>query len=716
MTTAERRILVVEDSATQAQRVQLVLEEAGYRVELAVNGVEGVAKVRASPPDMIMSDVVMPEMDGFAFCQAVKSDLALRRIPFALLTGQRSPRDIVRGLEVGADNFITKPFEDSELLARVARIFENLERRRRGGLDLEMTVRVAGREIVVNADREQMIELLFSTSEDLAESNRLLEEVKLQLQEQARELERKVEERTRELRAAEERYRQLVEQAPAVIYRADAKELGRVLYMSPQIEPLLGYPVAAWLADPGLLSRAMHPDDREMAFGQFGRLRRTQPNVGLEFRLLHSDGHVVWVRDEAHLIYSEADDSLSIQGFLVDVTERRQLEERLGQSQKLDAVGRLAGGLAHDFNNLLGVIAGFGELAVRELPPEHSVQGRLAQILRASQRAADLTRQLLAFSRKQVMQPRVLDMGAVLADVEKMLHRLIGEDVVLVVRNAPGLGNVRADPSQVEQVILNLAVNARDAMPRGGTLTLETTNVELDEDYVRRHAGVDAGRYVMLAVSDTGIGMDEGTLARMFEPFFTTKGEGKGTGLGLATVYGIVKQSGGHIWVYSERDHGTTFKIYLPRVDAPADEAPAASARAATPHGTETILLVEDQEALRTMIREILEEQGYTVLEAEGGQAALEIARKHSGRIHLLLTDVVMPRMSGRELAERLAPERPECRALYMSGYSNGAISDRGMLMAGTALLEKPFTSERLGRSVREVLDASPSGPAGSDE
>ena len=714
MTTEERRILVVEDSATQAQRVQLVLEEAGYRVELAVNGREGMAKVRASPPDMIMSDVVMPEMDGFAFCQTVKSDPALRRIPFALLTGQRSPRDIVRGLEVGADNFITKPFEDAQLLARVARIFENLDRRRRGRLDMEMTVRVAGREIVVNADREQMIELLFSTSEELAESNRLLEEVKLELQEQARELERKVEERTRELRAAEERYRQLVEQAPAVIYVADAAQVGRVLYMSPQVEPLLGYPVAEWLADPGLLSRALHPDDRELALAEFARLRQTQRTASLEFRFLHRDGPVVWVRNEAHLIHDEADNSGYVQGFLLDVTERRQLEERLSQSQKLDAVGRLAGGIAHDFNNLLGVITGFGELAARELPSEHPTQARLEQVLGASRRAADLTRQLLAFSRKQVMQPRVLDMGAVLAEVEKMLRRLIGEDVALVVRNAPGLGNVRADRSQVEQVILNLAVNSRDAMPRGGTLTLETTNVELDEDYVRHHAGGVAGRYVMLAVSDTGIGMDDRTQARIFEPFFTTKPEGKGTGLGLATVYGIVKQSAGHIWVYSEPDHGTTFKIYLPRVDAPADEAPAAPPRAATPQGTETILLVEDQEALRAMIRELLEEQGYTVLEAEEGQGALEIARKHPGVIHLLLTDVVMPRMSGRELAERMARERPECRALYMSGYSNGAISDRGMLLEGTALLEKPFTSERLGISVREALDAPP--PVGSNE
>jgi PAS domain S-box-containing protein len=704
----ERRILVVEDSATQAQRVQLVLEEAGYRVDLAQNGREAMAKVRASPPDMIMSDVVMPEMDGFALCLAVKADSALRRIPFALLTAQRSPRDIVRGLEVGADNFITKPFEDAELLARVARIFENLERRRRGGLDLEMTVRVAGREIVVNADREQMIELLFSTSEDLAVSNRLLEDVKLQLEEQARELERKVEERTAELRAAQERYRQLVEQAPAVIYLADPADLGRVLYISPQVEALLGHPVAEWLADPGVLTRALHPDDREMVLAEFSRQRQTARAVSLEFRLLHRDGHVVWVSDESHIIHDERGESLYVQGFLLDVTERRQLEERLSQSQRLDAVGRLAGGIAHDFNNLLGVITGFGELARRELPSEHPVQGRVEQILGASQRAAELTRQLLAFSRKQVMQPRVLDMGAVLADVEKILRRLIGEDIALVVRNAPGLGNVRADPSQIEQVILNLAVNARDAMPQGGTLTLETTNVELDADYARRHAGGRAGRYVMLAVSDSGIGMDDQTQARMFEPFFTTKAEGKGTGLGLATVYGIVKQSGGHIWVYSEPEHGTTFKIYLPRVDAPADEVPVPQEPAATPQGTETILLVEDQDPLRAMIRELLEELGYTVLEAEAGKGALEIARKHPGPIHLLLTDVVMPRMSGREVAERLAIERPACRALYMSGYSNGAISDRGMLMGGAALLEKPFTSDRLGIAVREALDAPP--------
>ena len=391
---------------------------------------------------------------------------------------------------------------------------------------------------------------------------------------------------------------------------------------------------------------------------------------------------------------------------LRDMTEHRQLEGQFRQAQKMEAVGQLAGGVAHDFNNLLGVITGYSELLSRRLEPEHAGHKALEQIRKAADRAAGLTRQLLAFSRKQVLEPKVLDLNAVLAGVDKMLRRLIGEDVQIQTRFAEDLWQVKADPGQVEQVIVNLAVNARDAMPKGGQLTLETANTALDAAYARAHTYVRPGPYVMLAVSDTGHGMDAGTQSRIFEPFFTTKEPGKGTGLGLATVFGIVKQSGGHINVYSEPGRGSTFKVYLPRIDEVATKEEAATPPPPPPTGTETILLVEDAEALRVMIREILESGGYTVVDASNPDEALARAQAYRGSLHLMLTDVVLPHMSGPDLAASLARVLPEMRVLYMSGYAADAIGNHGVLEPGTFFIQKPFTADDLLRKLRAVLDA----------
>ena len=384
----------------------------------------------------------------------------------------------------------------------------------------------------------------------------------------------------------------------------------------------------------------------------------------------------------------------------------RQSEERLRQAQKMEAVGRLAGGIAHDFNNLLTVIVSYCDLMLEDLAAGDPKRADLGEIRKAADGAAALTRQLLAFSRQQVLEPRVMDLKATIASTEKLLVRLIGEDIRLTTSLAPDLGAVRADPGQLGQIIVNLAVNARDAMPAGGRLTIEAANVEMDEAYVRGHAPAGPGRYVMLALSDTGIGMDEQTQARIFEPFFTTKGVGKGTGLGLATVYGIVKQSGGFIWVYSEPGRGTTFKVYLPRVDEPAEAAAAPAVQAEPRRGAETVLLVEDAASVRVVTRQVLERYGYTVLEAPDGETALHLAAKHPGPIHLLLTDVVMPGLSGRQLVEQLARLRPDMKALYTSGYAANAIAHHGILESGIAYLAKPFTPETLARRVREVLDA----------
>jgi len=388
-----------------------------------------------------------------------------------------------------------------------------------------------------------------------------------------------------------------------------------------------------------------------------------------------------------------------------DVSEQKRLEAQLLQAKKMEAVGRLAGGVAHDFNNLLGVITGYSELLLKDLGPQHPGSKRVEQIQKAAERGAGLTRQLLAFSRKQVLQPRILDINEVVADVEKMLRRVIGEDIQLVTTPGAGVGRIRADPGQIEQVLMNLVVNARDAMPKGGRLIFETANVALDDTYARAHPEVQPGPFVMLAVSDTGVGMDAQTQAHIFEPFFTTKEQGKGTGLGLATVFGIVQQSGGSISVDSRLGLGTTCTIYFPRVEDELSGSPPAPPGAPPPEGTETVLLVEDADPLRVMIREILEAAGYTVLECADPEEALRRVTARDAPVRLLLTDVVMPRLSGPDLAKSVRIARPEIKVLFMSGYTDDAMGLHGVLGAGTQFIQKPFTADALIRKVREALD-----------
>src|SRR5438445_2388671 len=426
---------------------------------------------------------------------------------------------------------------------------------------------------------------------------------------------------------------------------------------------------------------------------------------GVEVQWKRKDGRVIIVRLSGCAASStDEPGEVVLELITEDITDRRQLEEQLRQAQKMDAVGRLAGGVAHDFNNLLMVINGYTEVLLEQLEKSSPMHHKVQSIQQAADRAATLTRQLLAFSRKQLLELKVVDVNTIVSDMERLLRPLIGEHIELSTRLSAGLGRTRADAGQLEQVIMNLMVNAKDAMPDGGKIIIQTANVTLDDSYRREHTFIQSGPYVMLSVSDTGLGMDKEIQSRIFEPFFTTKEKGKGTGLGLSTVYGIVKQSGGYIFTQSEVGRGTTFRIYLPQVEGAAETLGPVKTSQAVDGGSETVLLVEDEESVRQLVRDTLEGKGYTVIEAENGEAGLRLAEAHSAHIHMVITDVVMPGMGGRELAKRLTELRPQMKVLYLSGYTEDAIVHQGVLEPGTAFLQKPFTLLTLSRKVREVL------------
>ena len=506
------------------------------------------------------------------------------------------------------------------------------------------------------------------------------------------------------LRTSEERFRQIAENIKEAFLVVELDGY-RPLYLNRMWEEIWGRPLEEAYRDPRAWVQAIHPDDAAVV-GETRQAIEKGESISRNFRVVRPDGTTRWVRARAFPVYNASRELYRVVGLAEDITDVRRTEEQLLQAQKMEAVGRLAGGIAHDFNNLLTAILGYSELVLQDLGPDHSSAIDIREIRTAGQSAESLTRQLLAFSRRQILQPQTLDLNQVLTRVDALLQRIIGEDVELTMKLTTPIGRVSADPGQIEQVVLNLAVNARDAMPNGGKLTIETANAVLDDDYVTQHAGATTGPHVMVAVTDTGTGMDTATQQRLFEPFFTTKEPGRGTGLGLATVYGIVAQSRGSIWVYSELGHGSTFKIYLPVTTEELTPQPAGELAPASLSGTETVLVVEDQIEARSVICETLRRRGYTVIEAINGPDAIVKGRQPETGIDVMLTDVVMPGMGGRRVTEVIRATRPNLRVVYMSGYTDSAIVDHGILEPGVTFVQKPFATDTLLRKIREVLDA----------
>jgi two-component system cell cycle sensor histidine kinase/response regulator CckA len=700
------KILAVDDTPGSLALLVAILTPAGYEVRAADSGELALAAVAASPPDLILLDVRMEGVDGLEVCRRLKSREETRHIPIVLVSAYTEVAEWVEGLRLGAADFITKPFHPEVLLTRIGTHLAL--RRAEASLERQAAeLREANERLQAEVGERRSVEDELRLGIDRTERSR-------RAMLSALEDQKRVE---GALRESEQRLRLITDNVRDTIWLLD---LGmRATWISPSVIRTRGYTLA---------ELAEMPMDRQLTPASLARVmeilaaRLTPERLADPSAEVSMEGELDFYRKDDGIFPADCvvtllrDAEGKPSGFLGvgrDISDRKQAEQKRGQledqlraAQKAEAVGSLAGGIAHDFNNLLSVILNYAGFALERMPEGDPIRDDILQVKKAGERAAQLTRQLLAFGRKQVLQPVPLDLNLVLADMEKMLRRIIGEDVDLERVEAPDLGLVTADPGQVEQVIMNLVVNARDAMPEGGKLTLETSNIEVNEEYAARHVAVTPGFYVLLAITDTGCGMDEQTKGRLFEPFFTTKAKGKGTGLGLSTVYGIVKQSGGNIWVYSELGKGTTFKIYLPReltaTVAATVRHPVVPRRTT---GTETILVVEDEEALREVARRTLGAAGYEVLTAAGGDDALQLSAKRVGDIQLLLTDVVMPGMNGVRLAQKLLAQRPAVKVLYMSGYTDDAMIHHGVLDAGTNFLSKPFTALGLTWKVREVLD-----------
>ena len=765
----EKIVLIVNDSPDQRELMRVIFQQAGYRASTASDGREGFEFAKSTPLDLIISDVIMPDGDGIELCLWIRADEQLRSLPILLVSGLRKDiGSVVEGFEVGADDYLELPVEPMHLIARAERLIErkrteDVLRENESYfrslienisdiisiLSVDGTIlyespslqqilgyqpdELIGRhafDFVHRDDVEKVISYFKTAVENSGtavgiefrfkhktDSWRILESIGKVINDPSRGTvviitsrdvtERKLAEES--LRESEENYRALVLATTQSVWTI--KENGDNAEVSQWWMNLTGQTfekleVAHWLAP-------IHPEDLETARAVWQNEFANKTLFETSYRVRVKTGEYRHYAVRGVPVFNADGNFRQWIGTFNDITEHKQAEEALLKSeehlrlsQKLESVGRLAGGIAHDFNNMLTAINGYSELTLRKLEAGNPLRRNIEEIKKAGERSALLTHQLLAFSRQQVLQPVVLDLNEVIVDTTKMLERLIGEDVRLETILDAKLGHVKGDPGQLTQVVMNLAVNARDAMPKGGSLIIKTANVFLDEEYAARHAPTKPGSYVMLAVADTGTGMADETQKNIFEPFYTTKEMGRGTGLGLATVYGIVKQSDGFIWLDSEIGVGSTFKVYLPCIDAEAKSPNEDVEFEHTAEKAAIILIVEDEDLVRAMTRQILEECGYRVIEASGGSEALTMCLQSDCAIDLVITDVVMPQMSGRELAEKLAEDCPRMRVLFTSGYTDDEIIRHDVIKENTNFIQKPFTLDALARKVRESLSS----------
>jgi PAS domain S-box-containing protein len=801
------RILIVDDNEENLYLLRTLLQGNGYDVVAADNGSDALDKARNNPPDLIIADILMPIMDGFALCREWKLDNRLRSVPFVLYTATYTdPQDEAFALDIGVDRFITKPCEPDVLMEAIReviaaakhdnivsapelqgeeevlrlynkRLVQKLEQKM---MQLETEVWARRETETALKESEEKHRMLFETANDailLMRRNRFIDcnartltmfgcrreqivdalpyEYSPPTQPDGRSSEDKALEKinlalTDGPQFFEWEHCRLDKTLFTAEVSLNALQLGGETLLQAIVRDITARKrtetalkesmeylnrILNCIGDPVFVKDANHEivlvNDAMCAFTGKRRdellentaykyfseeaatsswereediLKNGRESVAEE-DIPDRQGHTRTMMSKKTLLMNKSGNK-QIVSVLRDITEYKRLQTQFLQAQKMEAIGVLAGGVAHDFNNLLFVIKGYVEILMEKLAPDDSKRAELEQIANAGQQAISLTAQLLAFSRKQILQPKIINMNDVIGEVGKMLRRLIGEDIELITIAHPKLKLVNADPSQIHQIIMNLAVNARDAMPLGGKVTIETANVDLEDELVQAHPQMGTSPYVMLAISDNGMGMDAATQARIFEPFFTTKGRGKGTGLGLSTVYGIVKQSNGFIWVHSELGKGATFKIYLPCVDGEIAEITDENKSEPAPRGFETLLLVEDDESVRTLAGRILRRQGYNLLEAADGIKALRLAQEFSGDIHLVITDVVMPGMSGSEMVSQLEAARPGIKSLYISGYTDDTIVYHGILDSNVVFLQKPFTIERLLYKVRETIDS----------
>ncbi len=680
-------ILIVEDRDDNIYLLQALLTGHGHEVHAVANGAEALERLKSGGIDLIVTDVLMPVMDGFELCRKVKKDESFRHIPIIIYTATYTgPQDKAFAEQIGADCFLIKPCEPDSFMEAVRGVMEASK----SGISAPAQTPV---------QEEEALKLY---SERLV---RNLELKMLQLEKEAKALR----ESEDALRRSEKKYRRLLESMADGFVSVDMQ--GNVVEHNEAYRKMLGYSEEE-------LSRMTYMDltpEKWHAFEQDivnNQVLTAKSSEVYEKEYQRKNGEIFPVELRTFLVHDDSDGKAGMWAVVRDISERKRAEQereklqaQLVQSQKMETVGRLAGGIAHDFNNMLAIIFIAHALIKERLSANDPIQQHLNEIEYAACRSRDITRQLLAFSRKQIIDPKPCNLNALIADMQKTLARLVGEDIELRFFPQHRLGQIMIDPSQVDQILLNLAVNARDAMPHGGKIAIETANADFDDAYCENYHGFKPGGYVCLMFNDNGAGMDKETLAHIFEPFFTTKETRKGTGLGLATIYGIVKQNNGFINAYSEVGLGTSFKIYLPRIAEAATEEVTQHESAAVPHGNESILVVEDDEFLCQAITLILEHLGYSVTAAASPAESLEKVKQAKTRFDLLFTDIVMPGMNGAQLRDSISALRPEIKVLFMSGYTSDAIVHRGVLDEGVNFIQKPFSAEGLARKIREVLD-----------